>query len=82
MIEQEMKPTSPEALYNAINQIKPTEFDDIIEENSERDVKPGVAAEFTWRVKSQAHMDLIPKFEWDDIFGCFHLEHQKKKGRK
>ena len=82
MLEQELKPSSLEELYVSLDQIKPTDFDDIIVVNGESDVKQGVAAEFTWRIKSPEVLSMIPKFAWSDIFGRFHLEHQKKSKRQ
>ena len=75
MIEQEMKPKSPEELYNALPMIKPQEFNDLFELTSRRNVRlqDGVDPTMVYSIVNKKNWLEMPEMQWNSIFAQFHV---------
>ena len=71
MLEQHLKPATPEELYDRLEQIRPTDFGDLFQPCTQAEVKEGVDGSYVFKVRSKELLAQVPDLVWDTIFAVF-----------
>ena len=75
MLEQELKPSTPEELFECLKSIRPSSLEDLFDVCTASDVKPGVDHTQCFKLRRPELLDNIKEFKWDDIFAQFDVKH-------
>ena len=80
MIEQEMNPVTPEALYESLPSLKPKSFEDLFTQ-SNRHLREDVDPTMVYMITDKKKWLSMPEFPWNGIFAQFHVKrfHGKKQ---
>ena len=80
MIEQELKPMSPEELYASLPSIKPSRFEDLFSV-TKKPLRDGVDGSMVFEITDKKTWLAMPALPWQTIFAKFHVDryHGNKK---
>ena len=70
-LEKKLAPKDPMALWNAIKDVAPTDFDWLLRQATPHELQHGADVRYVWRFRDVKQVEQLPKFDWDDIFAHF-----------